>query len=156
MNKVKIIIIASVTGLIFIVFILTLLFTGGRVSAPPSIPNTPTPAQFSEKELYITSISPRDTALSYLPAQPIEITFTQEVATNSLNYTISPPTEVIVVKGTAPNTLIFAPKTFWENGEVIISFLSTTTSTSGGSLKNPQTYKIKVAIPTIPDLEGAY
>ncbi len=157
MNKLKIIIIAIITVIIFLIFFLAILSSNRRGSTPlPNTLPTPTPVQFSEKELYITSIVPKDTLQSYLPAQPLQITFTQEVTAEKLLYTILPPAEVLVVKSATPKTLILAPKTFWANGETTITILPATVSINGNILKNPQTYKINIAIPTIPDIEGAY
>ncbi|HMS22269.1 MAG TPA: hypothetical protein PKA38_00745 [Candidatus Levybacteria bacterium] len=157
MNKLKIIIIAIITVIIFLIFFLAILSSNRRGSTPlPNALPTPTPLRFSEKELYITSIAPKNNLQPYLPAQPLQITFTQEVAVEKLLYTIFPPTEVLIVKSAIPKTLILAPKTFWANGETTITILPTTVSINGNTLKNPQTYKINVAIPTIPDIEGAY
>lgn len=157
MNKVKIFIIGSIVIFILIVFfILSLLNRRGTIT-PPITTITPTPIQFDQSQLFITSIIPADTTTTYLPAQPIEITFTQAVEKGSLRYSVTPPTEVLVNIGSSVNSLIISPLTVWARGETSISILSQTISASGNILKNPQNYILKTAIPTLPQhLEGAY
>lgn len=157
MNKIKMLIIAGIVGAVIIIFIFVSLILGRTPTPSQTVIVSPTPVQFSESELSITSIIPLDTKKSYLPPQPIQISFTQEVLPTSLKYTITPQTDVLVVKGSTPNSLILAPKTMWQSGITTITILGDTTSKKGLLLKNPQSYILHTAIPTmyIPN-QGAY
>lgn len=159
MNKLKIILIASIVGIIILLFIFLMFLTNlqPNTKRQPPVSVTPTAIPLSEDELFIVSILPTDRNAVYTPAQPLQITFTQEVPPQNLKYTTLPQTQILIVKGEKPKTLIFAPRTFWQNGNTTITFLDSTQSNMGNVLKNPQTYTLKTAIPTIPEgLEGGY
>lgn len=118
---------------------------------------SPTPAQYDTSQLFITLIQPRDTTQIYLPAQPIEVFFTQPVDEDSLQITVSPPAEILVNKGSTPNSLIISPLTLWENGLTSLAFSGDTRSKNGNLLQNPQTYLLHTAVPTLPQhSEDAY
>lgn len=155
-NKLKILIIAGVIILLVIIFVIISLFGKGPVT-PRDQTALPTPAsEFIEGELYITSIKPLDSTQTYSPAQPVEITFTQTLDKLALRYEVTPTTETFVVNSPNPQSLIIVPTTMWSNGATTITILENSTSTEGKTLKNPQSYILNTAIPTIPDLEGAY
>lgn len=161
MNRLKVLIIFGVTVIIALLF-----FIVSTTLKQPGTPETggedllPTPessGQINKKDLYIVSIIPADTAQTYFPVQPIQITFTQPVSPSDLKYQVSPSSESFVVLGNTPNSLIISPTTFWNNGSTTITIMETTISGVGLKLKNPKTYILKTAAPTIPpNLEGAY
>lgn len=156
MNKIKIILIAGIIGFIVIVFIVLSFLGSGSQQKPPTSQTTPTPQTFPSTALYISSITPADTSQAYLPVQPIQINFTQPINKNSLKYSVTPATESFVVSGQTANSLIIVPTTFWNGPRITITILGETISSTGNDLKNPQTYILNLAIPTIPQLEGAY
>lgn len=157
MNRFKIFIIGAVVVFIVLVFFVLSLLNRENAITPPITTTTPTPVQFDQTRLFITSVIPADTTTTYLPAQPIEITFTQAVEETSLRYTITPPTEVLINPGSSSNSIIVSPLTVWQLGETTISVLPQTLSTSGNVLQNPQNYVLKTAIPTLPEhSEDAY
>lgn len=162
MNKAKLFIIGGIVVVIIIIFVIVSFFNVKSPFTPtptvplPSVNPSVTQPVFDTSEQYITSITPLDTNVSYLPVQPVQINFTQPVSITTLRYTISPSTESFVTVGENPNHAIIAPKTFWPNGIITITISGTTLSSSGKALKNPQSYKLNIAIPTIPDIEGDY
>lgn len=158
MNKIKLIIIFGITAIIVVLFF-TISLMLGRGKAPEKQNGTPMPTieQINTSELYITSIIPADTTNIYLPVQPVQITFTQSISPDSLKYQAIPTSNSFVTQGKTPNSLIISPTTFWVNGTTTITIFKTTTSAGGLGLKNPQSYILKTAAPTIPpNLEGAY
>lgn len=158
-NKLKILIIIGIAVLVIIVFIAVSLIGGlGRGPQPPEKTSFPTPtAAFIEGELYIAKIMPVDTTKIYTPAQPIEVSFTQGVDKLGLKYETHPATETFVVDSPIPNSLIIVPTTVWKIGVTSITILDNTTSAEGRKLKNPQTYILNTAVPTVPpNLEGNY
>lgn len=156
-NSLKILIITGTVILVVVIFIVVSLLNPKK-NPPPSQTNTPTPTpEFVQGELYTVKITPIDTTKTYTPAQPIEITFTQDVDKLALKYEITPAANTFVVASQNPNSLIIVPTTVWSTGSTSITILEDTTSTGGRKLKNPQTYILNAAIPTIPqDLEGNY
>lgn len=156
MSRIKLIVIGLIVSIIFFIFIIvSFLFP-----TTPSNPNPTTPAptsnEFKPGELSIISIDPKDTSKTFLPIQPIEITFTMPVSKNSILYTTEPLTDSFVSEGNKDNSLIISPTTIWSSGVTQIN-ITGAISTSGENLINPQRYILKTAIPTIPDnLEGAY
>lgn len=151
MNKLKLIIIGIITGIVILIFfIISLLGPGKQTPNKTNIPS-PTLIPFNSSELFITSIEPLDTSKTYLPGQPILISFTQEVQRKDLKFDIIPKTDVLVNFGTIPNTLIVSPLTVWQNGTTQITILPQTVSTTSHFLKNTQTYILKTAIPTLPE-----
>lgn len=156
MNKIKLVIIGVVIIIIVIVFIFVSLINTRPDSTPLPQNTPPTPQALSSKELSIVSISPADKSATYLPAQPIEIVFTQPISKTAISYTATPPTETFVSMGQKPNSLIISPTTIWTTGNTTIS-IKNAVSDMGNTLTNPQEYILRTAIPTIPDnLEGAY
>lgn len=154
MNKLKLIIIGIVTGIIILIFLIISILTSQTKTPPPQPVISPTVVQFNTDELFITNILPINTDASFLPGQPIQITFTQEVDRKGLKFEITPTVEVLINYADLPNTLVISPKTVWVLGETNITILPQTVSTTGNVLKNAQTYRIKTAIPTLP--EGSY
>lgn len=151
MNKLKLIIIGIVTGVILLIFfIISLLNPSKQTPNKTNIPS-PTLIPFNSSELFITSIEPLDTSKTYLPGQPILISFTQEVQRNDLKLDVMPKTDVLINFGAEPNTLIISPLTVWQNGITQITILPQTVSTASHFLKNAQTYILKTAIPTLPE-----
>lgn len=153
MNKLKLIIIGVVVFILIISFIVFSIFDRRPNTSSPTIPN-PTAIQFNPAQLFITSMTPPQAGPPYFPGQPVEVFFTQPVEEISLKYEIQPPTEVLINPGSTANSLILSPLTIWAIGEVKISILSQTLSTSGNALKNPQTYILKTAIPILPESAG--
>lgn len=159
MNRFKLILIFGITGIIIILFFSISFFLGKTPVSQEQNNNLTTPTQipFNTNGLYITSIIPENTTQTYIPVQPVQITFTKPVSISSLKYQITPDSKTYVTEGKTPNSLVISPSTFWGNGKTTITILSTTTSSSGLKLKNPQSYVLKTAAPTIPaNLEGAY
>lgn len=151
MNKLKLIIIGVITGIILLLFLLLSLFNPNEKITPKTAAPSPTLIQYNQSELFITSILPTDTSKTYLPGQPILISFTQEVQRNDLRLEITPNTEVLINFGESPNALIVSPLTVWQNGETRITILPQTVSSTANLLKNTQTYILKTAIPTLPE-----
>lgn len=151
MNKLKLIIIGVITGIILLLFLLLSLFNPNEKITPKTAAPSPTLIQYNQSELFITSILPTDTSKTYLPGQPILISFTQEVQRNDLKLDVMPKTDVLINFGAEPNTLIISPLTVWQNGITQITILPQTVSTASHFLKNAQTYILKTAIPTLPE-----
>lgn len=160
MNRVKLFIIAGIVGVIIIIFIIIFLLGESRPPTPtttiPNVNPTITAPVFDTTQLYITSITPLNTNSSYLPVQPVQINFTQSVSKTGFKYAVTPITDTIVTAEENQRSIIIAPKTIWSDGITTITIESTTISSTGNVLKNPQVYRLNTAIPTIPDLQGAY
>ncbi len=158
MNRTKIIIIGLAISIILFIFIIVSFFNNPAINPNNStdLPQ-PTSTEFKQGELYITSINPQDTSITYLPAQPIEITFTMPVSPSSITYTTNPITETFTTTGSTPNSITVSPKTIWTVGATQINITSAVSASNRKLLLNPQRYILKTAIPTIPNtLEGAY
>lgn len=161
MNKLKLLAITGITGIIIILFFTISLFLG-KAGTPEKQGNTPLPTaaptqQINVNDLYVVGIIPEDTTKTYLPVQPIQVTFTQAVSPSSLKYQVLPSSESFVTQGKTPNSLIISPTSFWNNGATTITILDTTMSDKGLGLKNPQSYVLKTDAPAIPaNLQGGY
>lgn len=149
-----------------VIFILLSLFRPSKIIPPPTITpaitvppsKNPTPTlPPGITELKIIRAAPiQNPQIAYLPIQSIELTFTDPILPQELNYTVKPHIETTVRQGSISTALIIRPILKWQDGETIVTILPTTTTTSGARLLTPYIYRMISAIPPAPEGEGNY
>jgi|SRR3989344_4644920 len=156
--------------LVVIVVPLILLFlsllkpsiTSPPASITPTITLAPLPTIIPTlppgvSELRVVRAAPiQNPQVAYLPIQSIELTFTDIVLPEELEYTIKPHVETTVHQGSISNALIIRPALKWEDGETIITILPSTTTSSGARIILPFIYKMISSLPPAPEGEGNY
>lgn len=131
-------------------------------SEAPIVTITPLPTPIPTlppgvNELQIIRAAPiQSSQLAYLPVQSIELTFSDPILPEELKYNVEPFVETTVRQGSIPNALIIRPRSKWEDGETVVTILTTTTTKSGAKLLSSYIYRMISAIPPAPEGEGNY
>ncbi len=165
-NKIKPVYLLILLVIIVIPLVL-LLFSFFKPTGPSTITPTPTLPLISPAavptlppgvpELRIIRAAPiQNPQIAYLPIQSIELTFTDPILPEELNYSIEPYVDTTVRQGSISTALIIRPKVKWQDGETIITILPTTVVQSGARLVSPYIYRMLSAIPPAPEGEGNY
>ena len=90
----------------------------------------------------------------YLPIQPVELTFTDDVSPTDLKYTINPKVETLVEQGSIPTSIIISPVKSWVDGTTKITILSSTVSRNKTILNVPFIYELRTSLPPAPPPES--
>lgn len=125
-------------------------------TVPPTISPAPTlpPGTKTMKVFGSTPLQRED--INYLPIQPIEITFTDSVAPESVKYTIDPYVEAVLEQGSISSAVIISPVASWKDGLTIITILNSTVSKNGARLSTPYIYEVRSSLPPEPEGDGNY
>jgi len=167
-NKIKpvYLLILLVVIVIPVVLLLLSLFRSSAPRLPTSItpPITPIPSQTpvptlapGVPDLKIIRAAPiQNPQIAYLPIQAIELTFTNSIPPEELKYTVEPHVETTIRQGSISNALIIRPAVKWQDGETIVTILTSTVTSDGARLLTPYVYRMISSIPPAPVGEGNY
>lgn len=126
----------------------TLPVTGG---VQPTITLVPTATVAPSQLAVLSSLPDQNQKTPYLPIQKITLVFSDTIKPELLKYEVSPKTELEILQGDTPQTLLILPKSKWPLGVNTITLLQATRSTQGKPLFAPFLYRLVIDIPQGPD-----
>jgi len=138
----------------FVVLLLLSLVAGNEtisdeISPAPSFLTPTRSPTIDPNELTITGILPEENISDYyLPFQKITISFSASVSPKNLIVETNPTTELDILQGSVSNELLLVPQTTWPIGRINITIVQAVSAT-GERLRQPFTYSITTALPTL-------